>query len=130
MQTIDITVQYPVIITPKIEECRDFYIGHFGFDVVFEADWYIQLKHANGIELGFMRPDLSNQPAFLHDAYNGKGIIVTYDVEDAKEEYEKAQKIEGITIVYHYTEEEWGQKHFILKDPAGVFVDIVEQLAE
>jgi len=130
MQTIDITVQYPVIITPKIEECRDFYIGHFSFDVVFEADWYIQLKHANGIELGFMRPDLSNQPAFLHDAYNGKGIIVTYDVEDAKEEYEKAQKIEGITIVYHYTEEEWGQKHFILKDPAGVFVDIVEQLAE
>jgi catechol 2,3-dioxygenase-like lactoylglutathione lyase family enzyme len=129
MQTIDVSVQYPVVITPNLEECRDFYVGHFGFDVVFEADWYIQLKHANGIELGFMRPDLSNQPPFLHDAYDGKGIIVTYDVEDAGKEYEKAQKIEGVMIVYPYTEEEWGQKHFILKDPAGVFVDIVEQLS-
>ena len=129
MQTIDVSVQYPVVITPNLEECRDFYVGHFGFDVVFEADWYIQLKRANGIELGFMRPNLSNQPPFLHDAYDGKGIIVTYDVEDAGKEYEKAQKIEGVMIVYPYTEEEWGQKHFILKDPAGVFVDIVEQLS-
>ena len=130
MQTIDVTVQYPVIITPKIEECRDFYVGHFGFDVVFGSDWYIQLKHANGIELGFMKPDLSNQPGFLHDAYNGKGIIVTYEVGNAQEEYRKAQKIEDLAIVLPYTEEEWGQKHFVLKDPAGVFVDIVEQLAE
>lgn len=130
MQTIDVTVQYPVIITPGIEECRDFYVGHFGFDVVFDSDWYIQLKHANGIELGFMRPNLSNQPAFLHDAYSGKGIIVTYDVEDARREYEKAQQIEGLKIRYPYTEEEWGQKHFIVEDPAGVFVDVVEQLVE
>lgn len=127
MRTIDVTVQYPVVITPNLEECRDFYVGHFGFNVVFEADWYIQLKHPNGIELGFMSPNLSNQPVFLHDAYNGKGIIVTYDVEDARREYGKAQEVEGLTIVLPYTEEEGGQKHFILKDPAGVFVDIVEQ---
>ncbi|MDV4341619.1 glyoxalase [Methanoculleus sp. YWC-01] len=129
MEPIDVSVQYPVVITPNLEECRDFYVDHFGFDIVFEADWYIQLKHENGIELGFMRPNLPNQPPFLHDAYDGKGIIVTYDVEDAGKEYEKAQKIEGVMIVYPYTEEEWGQKHFILKDPAGVFVDIVEQLS-
>ena len=129
MQTIDVSVQYPVVITPNLEECRDFYVDHFGFDIVFEADWYIQLKHENGIELGFMRPNLSNQPPFLHETYDGKGIIVTYEVGDAGREYEKAQKIEGVMIVYPYTEEEWGQKHFILKDPAGVFVDIVEQLS-
>lgn len=128
MPTIETKVQYPVVITPNVEECRDFYAGHFGFDVIFEADWYIQLKHANGIELGFMKPNLSNQPTFLHDAYNGKGIIVTYDVVDARREYEKAQKTEGVEVVLPYTEEEWGQKHFILKDPAGVFVDIVQQL--
>jgi catechol 2,3-dioxygenase-like lactoylglutathione lyase family enzyme len=130
MSTINVTVQYPVVITRNLEECRDFYVKHFGFDVVFDADWYVQLKHANGIELGFMKPDLSNQPGFLHDAYNGKGIIVTYDVEDARREYERAQKVEGLTIIYPYTEEEWGQKHFILEDPAGMFVDIVQQAPE
>jgi catechol 2,3-dioxygenase-like lactoylglutathione lyase family enzyme len=129
MQAIETTVQYPVVITPKLQECRDFYVGYFGFDVVFEADWYIQLKHPNGTELGFMRPDLANQPEFLRDAYNGKGIIVTYDVGDARKEYEKAQRVEGLKVVFPYTEEEWGQKHFILEDPAGVFVDIVQQLS-
>ncbi|MDD5418695.1 MAG: hypothetical protein PHV57_02480 [Methanomicrobiaceae archaeon] len=113
---------------PDEEEGRDFYVAHFGFDIVFDADWYVQLKHTNGIEIGFMKPGLSNQPGFLHGAYNGKGIIVTYEVGDAVEEYEKAQKIEGLAIVLPYTGEEWGQKHFILKDPAGMFVDIVEQL--
>jgi catechol 2,3-dioxygenase-like lactoylglutathione lyase family enzyme len=129
MQAIEITVQYPVVVTPKLQECRDFYVGYFGFEVVFEADWYIQLKHPNGTELGFMRPDLANQPEFLRDAYNGKGIIVTYDVGDARKEYEKAQRVEGLKVVLPYTEEEWGQKHFIIEDPAGVFVDIVQQLS-
>jgi len=130
MQPIDATVQYPVVITPKLEECRNFYAKYFGFEIVFEADWYIQLKHPNGIELGFMKPNLANQPAFLHDGYNGKGVIITYDVENVGTEYEKAQEREGIKIVFPYTEEEWGQKHFILEDPAGMFVDIVQQLSE
>ncbi|MDV2480844.1 glyoxalase [Methanoculleus sp. Wushi-C6] len=127
MPRIETTVQYPVVITPEIEKCRDFYVGYFGFEIVFEADWYIQLKHANGNELGFMRPDLPNQPEFLHGAYGGRGIIVTYDVADARGEYEKAQQMEGLKIRFPYTEEEWGQKHFIVEDPAGIFVDIVEQ---
>jgi len=129
MQTIDITVQYPVVITPAVLECRDFYIKYFGFDIVFESDWYVQLEHQNGIELGFMKLDLSNQPEFLHPAYNGEGTLITYDVKDAKSEYEKAKETEGLEIIFPYTEEEWGQKHFILKDPAGMFVDIVQQLS-
>lgn len=74
-----------------------------------------------------MKPNLSNQPEFLHPEYNGKGIIITYDVTDAKKEYEKAKKIKGLKIIFPYTEEEWGQKHLILEDPAGMFVDIVQQ---
>lgn len=76
-----------------------------------------------------MKPDLSNQPEFLHPEYNGKGVIITFDVEDAKKEYEKAKKIGDLKIIFPYAEEEWGQKHFMLEDPAGVFVDIVQQLS-
>jgi catechol 2,3-dioxygenase-like lactoylglutathione lyase family enzyme len=129
MQTINITAQYPIVITPKIEECRRFYTENFGFDTIFESDWYIQLKHKAGIELAFMSLNLSNQPEFLHPEFNRKGIIVTFEVINAKEEYEKAEKIEGLQIVFQYKEEEWGQKHFILKDPAGIFLDIVQQLS-
>jgi catechol 2,3-dioxygenase-like lactoylglutathione lyase family enzyme len=35
---------YPVIGTEKIAVSRDFYTDHFGFDIVFEAEWYVSLK--------------------------------------------------------------------------------------
>lgn len=111
MQPIDVAAQYPIAVTPELERCR-----------ALRPDWYIQLKHASGIELGFMKPDLSNQPRFLRDAYNGKGIIITYDVEDAKREY-SSNTGGGLKIVFSYTKEVWGPKHFIIEDPAGIFVD-------
>jgi len=129
MQIKDVTMQYPVVITPKIEECKNFYVKNFGFDILFESDWYIQLKHKSGVELAFMKPYISTQPEFLHPEFNGKGIIITFEVKNAKQEHEKAKKAGDLQIILPYVEEEWGQKHFILKDPAGVFVDIVEQLS-
>ncbi len=58
-----------------------------------------------------MKPNLANQPEFLHHGYNGKGIILTHDVENSRIEYEKVKEIEGMTIIFPYTEAEWGQKH-------------------
>lgn len=129
MQTIDITMQYPVVITARLEECKNFYVKNFGFDVLFESDWYVQMRHKSGIELAFMKPNLSNQPEFLHSEFGRKGIIITFEVKNAKEEYEKAEKLGDLQIILQYVEEEWGQKHFIFEDPAGIFVDIVQQLS-
>jgi len=41
---MNITGSFPLIITDKLVECRDFYTMKFGFKIVFEADWYIQVK--------------------------------------------------------------------------------------
>lgn len=118
---------YPITITAKLNECKEFYVGIFGFSVVFEADWYIQLLHQpSGLELAFMKPGLDNQPAQLHAEFDGKGIIYSFEVDDAESEYERVQKTSA--EIYHpLTTEEWGQTHFMVTDPAGVTVDIVEQ---
>ena len=34
---------YPVIVTDRLFECRDFYARQLGFQVVFEASWFIYL---------------------------------------------------------------------------------------
>ncbi|MGQ0648649.1 MAG: VOC family protein, partial [Gemmatimonadaceae bacterium] len=39
---------FPVVVTSKLAEARDFYVQHFGFRVVFEADWYVQLHGSRG----------------------------------------------------------------------------------
>ncbi len=120
-----ITKQYPVIITEKIIECKNFYEKHFGFKSVFEEDWYIQIINDKGIEFGFMKPNLDNQPNFLHQDFSGKGLLITIEVEGAKSLFDKLKE-SSVDILLKYTEESWGQKHFIIKDPSELIVDIVD----
>lgn len=118
---------YPVTITSKLDESKEFYKDVFGFSVVFEADWYVQLLHeASGVELALMKPNLDNQPKQLHGEFNGKGIIYSLEVKDAAKEYERVQETSA-DIFYPLTTEEWGQTHFMLTDPSGVTIDVVQQ---
>lgn len=119
---------YPLIITDDIKATSAFYIDNFGFQAVFEQDWYIQLLHADsGVELAFMIPNVENQPKELHAAFAGKGIVLSLEVDDAAKEYAKVAD-KDLDFIVKLREEEWGQKHFIVRDPAGTYIDVVEQL--
>lgn len=117
---------FPLVITEEIIKCKGFYEKYFDFDVIFDSDWYIQIKNSSGVELGFMMPNLDNQPNFLHKSYNGKGIVITFEVSDAEKEF-KRLKESGLILLFDLKTEEWGQKHFMIEDPAGIVIDIVEQ---
>ena len=118
---------YPLLITDKLQECAAFYVQYFGFEKVFEQDWYVHLVHQSGAELAFMVPNAENQPAELHPAFGGKGLVFSFEVKDAEKEYNRL-KDSGIKIFYNLTTEEWGQKHFMVEGAAGEFIDVVEQL--
>lgn len=119
---------HPLTITDKLTETADFYKTYFEFDEVFTSDWYIQLAHKNGAEIALMLPNVETQPAFLHAAHGKKGIVYTFETEDATTEYE-ALKAKGAPFAYELKDEEWGQRHFILEDPAGVYIDVVQYLS-
>lgn len=120
-------VLYPVTITSKLDECKQFYQKVFGFGVVFEASWYVQLVHKeSGIEIGLMLPDLDSQPERIHGGFSGQGVIYTLEVDDITTTY-KAARAKGVDIWYELTTEEWGQRHFMMEDPAGIVIDVVQQ---
>lgn len=125
MQAVKSTSFFPVLTTAKLTECRDFYTQCFGFTVVFEADWYIHLASETGIQLGFLQPNHPTQPDFLQAAYGGSGLIYSLEVDNVDQEYEKIKK-SGIPILLELRTEEWGQKHFMIKDPAGMVIDVVQ----
>lgn len=54
-------------------------------------------------------------------------MVITFEVADASNAYAEAQK-EGLDIAMTYMEESWGQNHFMLRDPAGFVIDIVQHL--
>ena len=120
---------YPITITNKLSETKEFYVSFFNFEVVFEADWYIHLRHESGVELAVMLPNLENQPEFLHNSYSGNGIVYSLEIDDAKAEYNRLKEL-GATFVLGLKDEEWGQRHFMMKDPSGMYIDVVQQLRQ
>ena len=55
---------YPIVVTDKLIQCRDFYTGRLGFEVLFEASWFVYLtspgERPHG--LAFMADDHPSQP--------------------------------------------------------------------
>lgn len=119
---------YPIVVTDKLIECRDFYVRLFGFRVIFEATWFVYMTsdgdHPYGI--AFMTPDHPSRPPGP-EAFNGKGMFLTLQVADAAAEFERLKKA-GVEIAYPVEDEPWGQRRFGLLDPAGMWVDVVQQI--
>ena len=122
---------YPLITTPKLFEARDFYVKHFGFQVGFEASWFVYLHgpgepETRGATLAFMDPSHPSRPPGP-ESFDGKGMILTVEVADAREAFERL-KAGGAPIIHPLTDEAWGQRRFMTRDPAGVLVDVVQQI--
>lgn len=122
---------YPLITTAKLLEARDFYVAHFGFEVMFEASWFVYLSgpgddNARGATLAFMHPDHPSNPPGP-ESFDGKGMILTIEVSDAAAVFQRFANSDA-PIVHPLTDEEWGQRRFMTRDPAGVLVDVVQQI--
>jgi uncharacterized glyoxalase superfamily protein PhnB len=119
---------YPIIVTDRLRECRDFYGRWFGFQVAFEADWIVVMSDAGerSITVAFMHSQHPTSPP-SPAAFDGGGTFITFQVADAKDEYERLVAA-GLPCELDLTDEPWGQRRFGLTDPAGMWVDVVEQI--
>ena len=119
---------YAIVVTDRRVECRDFYVRWFGFQVRFEASWFVYLAATGSHPFGlaFMAPDHPSQPPG-RDAFNGKGLLLTLQVEDAAAEFARLTA-GGLAIAYPLHDEPWGQRRFAVHDPAGTWVDVVQQI--
>jgi catechol 2,3-dioxygenase-like lactoylglutathione lyase family enzyme len=119
---------YPIIVTDRLRECREFYGRWFGFRVGFEADWIVWLQGAGDRRpaLAFMHPRHPSTPP-SPAAHRGDGMFLTLQVADARAEYERLVAA-GLSCDLPLTDEPWGQRRFGVVDPAGVWVDVVQQI--
>ena len=121
---------YPLVTTEHMAACRDFHVRHFGFQVVFEASWFVLLNRAadeGSVSLAFMTRDHPSRPPGP-ETFNGQGLLLTLQTDDAAAEAARLRAA-GVAISYPLTREPWGQHRFQVRDPAGLVLDIVEQVA-
>lgn len=119
---------YPVVVTDNLRQCRDFYCEWFGFQVMFEASWFVYLSSADEppMSIALMSSDHPSQPPGA-DPFSGKGLFLTFQVEDAAAEFARFQQA-GLPVAYPLHDEPWGQRRFGLLDPAGLWIDVVQQI--
>jgi uncharacterized glyoxalase superfamily protein PhnB len=118
---------FPIFIVENLIAAKDFYLDNFNFSVAFENEWYLHLVSEAGIQVGFMLPNQPTQPEIFKPAFNGSGVIFSFEVSDAESAYAMARE-KSLDVVLDLREEDWGQFHFCLKDPNGVYLDVVQAI--
>lgn len=113
------------IITEKLLETKKFYTEVLNFGVTFENEFYLLLHTPDkSAEISFLQPNHSSQEPIFQSEFNGKGVYLTIEVENVDEIYSQLKK-RGIQIVIEIRDEPWGDRHFAIKDPNGIGIDIV-----
>ncbi|GHC85131.1 glyoxalase [Nocardiopsis terrae] len=116
---------YPVLCTPRLQESHAFYKEWFGFQDAFVADWYVSLRHPGppGYELGLLEAGHPTLPGGRRGA--AQGMLLNFEVPDADAEWERLVVRGGLDPVLSLRSEDFGQRHFIVADPAGALVDVI-----
>jgi catechol 2,3-dioxygenase-like lactoylglutathione lyase family enzyme len=118
---------FPVFIVDNLKKAEKYYTRHFGFNLAFENEWYLHLVSESGIQIGFMLPKQATQPGIFQSGYSGQGVIFSLEVDSADDAYSYATS-QHLEVVLDLRSEEWGQRHFCLKDPNGIYLDIVQSV--
>lgn len=116
---------YPVIACENVAETAAFYTDHFGFNVAFESDWYMHLQSESDPSVNLAVMDCRHET--IPEAYRKpvQGLLINFEVDDVDAEYARLSDA-GLPILLPIRSEDFGQRHFITHDPAGVMVDVIK----
>jgi uncharacterized glyoxalase superfamily protein PhnB len=119
---------YPLFTVARLEESAAFFQRHLGLQPIFQASWVVMLARPGEeiIALGLMSSDHPSRPPGP-ELFNGQGMLWTAQVSDATALYERLRR-EDAPIHHELCDCPWGQRRFMLKDPSGILIDIVEQI--
>lgn len=122
-----ITSYYPVIMTDDVAGTAAFYQTHFGFQSLFDSDWYVHLQSLDDASVNLAI--LDGQHETIPEQGRGKvsGMLLNFEVEDPDAMYRQAQQA-GLPILLDLRDEAFGQRHFITADPNGVLIDIIKPI--
>jgi uncharacterized glyoxalase superfamily protein PhnB len=123
-----VLASYPLFTVARLAESRDFFTTHFEMSIVFEASWVVMLSHRDdgSLTLGLISSDHPSKPPGP-EPFDGRGMILTVQVDDATSLHTTMLE-RRVPIAYPLTVEPWGQRRFMLMDPSGISVDVVEQI--
>ena len=124
---MQISSVYPVLMTRDVAVLARFYCEHFAFETSFESDWYVSLK-TPGTEHYFQLAILAEGHASIPAGFSrpAAGVILNFETDDARLYYERLVVAGGLPVKLDIRDEAWGQRHFIITDPASNLIDVIQ----
>ncbi|AIG80129.1 hypothetical protein ED92_03130 [Amycolatopsis sp. MJM2582] len=102
-----------------------FFTEHFGFTEQMAAEGFVSLGHETAkVSIVLLQAGIEVLPENLRQQ-RASGVIVAFTVENLEAE-EKRLRDEGVEITLPLREEPWGERLFMVTDPNGVPVELVE----
>ena len=120
---------YSGYVCENLAAVRDFYVRHFGFELVFDAESYAHLVHPlTNAQLGFLAAGQSegNLPG-LDAAVGSAGHWLSMEFENVDSECERL-KAEGVEIVQEPLDQPWGERTCVCRDPNGVLIYLASKI--
>lgn len=120
-----ITSLYPVLMVDDVAPAALFFREELGFEVTFEADWYVSLRTGN-FELAVLDRTHATIPEGFREPV--RGLLLNVEVEDAAAEHTRLVGERGLSERLSLRDEDFGQRHFIVEGPGGVLIDVIEPI--
>lgn len=121
------TSYYPVLMTGDVAGTAAFYVKHFGFQALFESDWYVHLQSVDNkhVNLGIVQGDHETIPE--EGRGRTSGLLINFEVRDPDAVYQRILAA-GLPVLRTLRDEPFGQRHFITRDPNGVLIDVIKPI--
>ena len=123
------TQYYPVLMTDRVADTARYYEQHFRFTRLFDSNWYVHLQSLEdaSVNLAILDGDHATIPEAARGG-RAAGVLLNFEVEDASAEYQRVLD-QGLDVQLALRDEAFGQRHFIVKDPNGVLIDVIQPIA-
>lgn len=106
-----------------------FFVDHLGYREQLAADGFASLSRDDGgVDLVFLRRGIEILPENQREQ-RASGLIVAFVVDDLDAELARLEH-EGVAITLPLREEEWGERLFMVEDPNGIAVELVQWTAD
>ena len=111
------------VFVEDLTRSRRFYQDLLELEVMFEADWIIQLTspHNRSLNLTLQPKGHELIPESFQKSPQGTSIV--FVVEDCDQVFERALEMK-LDIVQAPKNEDYGQRRFLTTDPDGLLVDV------
>ena len=116
---------YPCLCVDDMDRAIAYYRALLELPVSADVGWYVELG-APLVTIAFVERYHATVPA----AYGNErgGVLVSVLVDDVDAAWSRAEQL-SLPVALSVRDEDFGQRHFMVNDPDGFVVDVIERIA-